>query len=879
MTVTNPFPGLRAFEAEDSHLFFGRETATDELLRKLRDNRFITVIGTSGSGKSSLVKAGILPDLYGGYMVSAGSNWRIALLRPGNSPVHALAAALVESGVFGTTDQETSMQVAINETVLKRGAKGLIEVVRQARMQADNNLLVVVDQFEELFRFIHTPGSDRTKEEAAAFVKLLLEASAQVELPIYVILTMRSEYLGDCTQFRDLPEAINEGQYLIPRMTRDQKRQAITGPVAVGGAKISPRLVQRLLNDIGDNPDQLPIMQHAMMRSWEYWQKENQLSEPIDLRHYDATGGMDKALSRHADEAFEELGDNKTKQIAEFIFKRLTGQGADNREIRFPTTVNELCSVSNTDEATIVKVLNIFRQEGRSFLMPPASIPLTSDTLIDISHESLIRIWHRLRLWVDEEAQSASIYRRLSETALLFSQKKAGLWRDPDLQISLEWRKDNQPNKIWAQRYDSHFSDAMSFINKSRAVALRRKMILQTATVLLPLVLVGYYVYELKRDVLDLNTTIVNKEANILDLQSTVSDSKEVMVDLAQKLTQDTMAIRDQGPVDSNTEIIVQEVNEAVAKLEETVDQVEQMSEEVAVETATQLEGKTAEVTDPVANLEETVAQSTNQETPTQQVGKAANIKEAFVKFLEKVNLVKKSTKEVELETAAPLAGDTADTPETVAKLPEKAKLVEQSAEQATVETETPLTEETETVDFAALQGNSPLNGTNISEFADFNERCLLKNRFPEVETITWQLQKWQSCLNQADLTTTDKEFINKEIEAIKALIKTSASIHSNQDFVTCKRVSALTPKECGNQFSTGKVYLFTRVATPRNEMLKLVWYKEQQEFGTRQLAVRQNANGYRTFAWKRFSDSGNYRVALFNQKKVLIAERKFVIK
>ncbi len=247
MTVVNPFPGLRAFEAADSHLFFGRETATDELLKKLRNNRFITVIGTSGSGKSSLVKAGMLPDLHGGYMVSAGSNWRISLLRPGNSPIHALATALIEAGVSGTADQEVSMQVAISETVLRRGVKGLIEVVKQARMQADSNLLIVVDQFEELFRFIHSSAGTKSKEEAAAFVKLLLEASAQVELPIYVILTMRSEYLGDCTQFRDLPEAINKGQYLIPRMPRDQKRRPITGPVAVGGAKISPSIVQRLL--------------------------------------------------------------------------------------------------------------------------------------------------------------------------------------------------------------------------------------------------------------------------------------------------------------------------------------------------------------------------------------------------------------------------------------------------------------------------------------------------------------------------------------------------------------------------------------------------------------------------------------------------------
>src|SRR5205085_7422965 len=108
------------------------------------------------------------------------------------------------------------------------------------------------------------------------------------EAPLYVVLTMRSDYLGDCAQFRDLPEAINDGQYLIPRMTRDQRREAIEGPVAVGGATIAPRLVNCLLNDVGDNPDQLPLLQHALMRMWLHGEQQGDLDAPLDLAHYEA---------------------------------------------------------------------------------------------------------------------------------------------------------------------------------------------------------------------------------------------------------------------------------------------------------------------------------------------------------------------------------------------------------------------------------------------------------------------------------------------------------------------------------------------------------------------------------------------------------------
>src|SRR5262249_4171772 len=200
------------------------------------------------------------------------------------------------------------------------------------------SLLVVGDEFEELFRFKATEPGGQGSDEAAAFVKLLLEASRAHPPSIYIALTMRSDYLGDCAQFRDLPEAINDGQYLIPRLTREQLRLAITGPVAVGGATITPRLVHRLLNDIGDNPDQLPILQHALMRLWDYWEQHAAATESLDLPHYEAIGGMAEALSRHADEAYEALPDERAREMAQKLFQCLTEKGPDNREIRLPTT-------------------------------------------------------------------------------------------------------------------------------------------------------------------------------------------------------------------------------------------------------------------------------------------------------------------------------------------------------------------------------------------------------------------------------------------------------------------------------------------------------------------------------------------------------------
>src|SRR3989440_2737645 len=467
-TSANPFPGLRPFEFGESHLYFGRDGQSDQLIRKLAATRFVVVVGTSGSGKSALVRAGLLPDLFSGFMSSAGSHWRIVVMRPSNDALGSLARALCATSVFGSEIEENAqIQTAITEATLRRGSLGLVEAVRQNRQPSNENLLVVVDQFEELFRFARVSASEQYRYEAAAFVKLLLEAARQREHSIYVVLTMRSDFLGDCAQFWDLPEAINEGQYLIPRMTRDQRAEAVTGPVAVCGGEVTQRLVNRLLNDTGDNPDLLPILQHALMRTWENWAGDHAEGEAVDLRHYEAIGTMTAALSRHADEAWGELPDERSRHIAERGFKALTEKGEDNREVRRPTVLSELCALTGATIAEVVSVLEVFRREGRSFLMPAASVPLDEESLVDISHESLIRNWGRLRDWVAEEAQSARIYRRLAETTALHLEGGEGLLQDPALQIALDWREKHKPNATWGHRYHPEFDAAMSFLDAS----------------------------------------------------------------------------------------------------------------------------------------------------------------------------------------------------------------------------------------------------------------------------------------------------------------------------------------------------------------------------------------------------------------------------
>src|SRR5262245_53523501 len=172
---------------------------------------------------------------------------------------------------------------------------------------------------------------------------------------------------------------------------------------------------------------------------------------------------MAEALSKHADEAFNELNEEQ-QRIAEKMFKLLTEKGDDNREIRRPVKLSGICAVAEASVAEIVAVIEKFRQPGRSFLMPPAGTKLSAESLIDISHESLIRVWQKLAGWVKEESQAAERYKRLAADAVEHGKGETGLLRNPRLQLDLDWAEKTRPNEVWGRRYHPEYKTAIEYL-------------------------------------------------------------------------------------------------------------------------------------------------------------------------------------------------------------------------------------------------------------------------------------------------------------------------------------------------------------------------------------------------------------------------------
>ncbi|MFI5457196.1 MAG: NACHT and WD repeat domain-containing protein [Isosphaerales bacterium] len=482
-----PYPGLRPYLRDETDLFFGRDEQVAQVLGRLHEARFLAVVGTSGCGKSSLVYAGIIPALETYLEVTDGANLVVVALRPGDQPLRALSRALLDALDPARAGSEAA--VSFLQADLRRGPIALVEALRVTPPPEGTHLLFLIDQFEEIFRY----REEEDRDEADAFVALLLATAKRTDVAAHVVLTMRSDYLGDCAVFGGLPEAISASQFLTPRMTRDQRQKAIEGPALTAGGRVEPDLINRLLNDMDSGPDQLPLMQHVLMRLWLKAQDvggDGAAGIELKLNDYEGEdiGGLAHALDLHADEAYAKLEPNQKpdpKRIAEVMFRLLSERDAGThnegrpRDTRRPTLLRTVAEVAGAEvtPADVARVAEAFRAPGLNFLTPPVPEPLESTTRLDVSHESLIRRWKRLQGWVDSEAKSAEIYRRLADSARLWRDGNSDLFRRIETNATLAWRKRERPNAAWAQRYGGDFDLAMRFLDESENECRREEIV------------------------------------------------------------------------------------------------------------------------------------------------------------------------------------------------------------------------------------------------------------------------------------------------------------------------------------------------------------------------------------------------------------------
>ncbi|MGH6916417.1 MAG: hypothetical protein ACREJ0_01810, partial [Geminicoccaceae bacterium] len=313
-----PYPGLRPFEKAEWPIFRGRDRLFQDILTILAENHFASVIGPSGSGKSSLIKAGVLATLERRHS-RVGVRWRTSTMRPGISPLWSMADGILRvlrPELVGPDGELPAPEVARLRVIIETSEDGLAGVTQEFALEEHENFLLLVDQFEEIFRY----RPDEEDQERARLVELLVAVANKRPPGLYVVTTMRSEYLGDCSRFTGLAETLNETHYLLPRMTEDELRQAIVEPAELKNGRIEDALTERLIDDIRSQEDQLPILQHTLL--WMWIQEEERRAAAglgdeegiqLGLAEYEQLGAgtgrgvVKNALSRHGDRILERM--------------------------------------------------------------------------------------------------------------------------------------------------------------------------------------------------------------------------------------------------------------------------------------------------------------------------------------------------------------------------------------------------------------------------------------------------------------------------------------------------------------------------------------------------------------------------------------------
>jgi formylglycine-generating enzyme required for sulfatase activity len=443
-----PYRGLQTFEEQHAAFFFGREADTQRLLEQLRTSRFLAVLGSSGSGKSSLVRAGLVPALRAGGL--AGSDrWRVRVIRPGARPLAALAAELLDLRARGAMTQ------TLDEMAHDSRALHLAVELSLARETPDARVLLVVDQFEEVFTLC------RSETERAATLDNLVHATTIPGGRTVVVLTMRADWYPRLAAYPLLAQLAQARQALVGALDEDALRRIITEPAARAGLDLEAGLVDTILDDVRGEPGGLPLLEHALLETW-----ERRVGATLTLEGYRASGGVRDSLCARAEQVFTQLAPTE-QQITQRVLLRLTQPGEGTEDTRRRAELTELASAPRDRDA----LQQVTRRLADARLLTIASQP-DGTTWIDVSHEALIRGWPRLRGWIDEHRDSLRLHRKLGAEAQEWQRlgrDRSLLLRGRSLATALDWVRSTGPT---INEHERAFLAASGRLRRVRRIGL-----------------------------------------------------------------------------------------------------------------------------------------------------------------------------------------------------------------------------------------------------------------------------------------------------------------------------------------------------------------------------------------------------------------------
>ncbi len=413
-----PYMGLRSFEAADSGLYFGRDEVIGAFLGRLGTNRLLSVVGASGSGKSSLARAGLVPRLRNSALPGSG-DWEVLLFTPGAHPLAELASRL---GALAGLSAASILRD------LEADPRTLDLTVSQALADrpASARVLVVADQFEELFTLCRDDG------ERQRFIDALLAAIGVPGGRTMAILAMRADFYGEAARYPGLAGALELSHALLGPMTEDDLRLVIERPAAATGLRLDPGLSDLILRDVGDEPGGLPLLSHALLETW-----KRRDGRTLTAAGYMAAGGVRGAIAQTAETVYGSLAAGD-QAIARNLFVRLTELGEGTEDTRRRVAFTEVVPAGAVGEAV----------RGVITRLADARLLTTSADSVEVAHEALIREWPRLREWLDDDREGLRLMRHLTESAHSWQRlgrDEGELYRGTRLAAAVEWAERTTP--------------------------------------------------------------------------------------------------------------------------------------------------------------------------------------------------------------------------------------------------------------------------------------------------------------------------------------------------------------------------------------------------------------------------------------------------
>jgi WD40 repeat protein len=393
---TCPFKGLASFEPVDTDYFFGRERLVAELVARLVGGGFLAIVGPSGSGKSSVLRAGLLPALAGG-VLPGSERWRRVLMRPGAQPLGELRRVLVS------------------------GAKDPLAEALDA-LPVNERLLLAVDQLEELFT------ACRSDEERAGFAAVLARAAADPDARAVVVVAVRADFYGRFAAYPALAELLGSNHVLVGLMQGSELRRAVELPAGRVGLQVEPELADALVDDVEGEPGALPLLSTALL---ELWQKRD--GNTLTAAAYRESGGVHGAVARLAEYTYARIPDER-KLLVRSVMLRLVGEGDAEVPVRRRAPLAELDLDRNEDVAAVLEALADSR------------LVTVGEGSVEVAHEALLAEWPRLREWTDEDAEGRRLRRHITEAATTWDadgRDQGELYRGARLAAALDWAADH----------------------------------------------------------------------------------------------------------------------------------------------------------------------------------------------------------------------------------------------------------------------------------------------------------------------------------------------------------------------------------------------------------------------------------------------------